>query len=198
MENLEETAEKLLSFEGKAKGEIFRKCLDYIRQKEGEEGVRKVEEKVREVSSIDIDKVKSLNWVKEGVSSLTIITAKELFDWDDDEVYRMGSFVPKTSFITKILVRHFASREKVFREAPRYWSRHCDFGEMESVELSEEGKYVILRLKGFRVHPVICKFHGGYIKGFAEIGMKGKNIKVEEVKCPYRGDDYHEYKLTWE
>jgi len=44
--SLKEVADELMKKEGDVKGEVFRTHAAYIRYREGEEGVKKVEEKI--------------------------------------------------------------------------------------------------------------------------------------------------------
>jgi len=196
--NLEKTAKELLSFEGKVKGEVFNTHAEYIKQREGEEGLKKVEEKMAELQvPLEFKKIRSLSWQKEGMSVLMLLVCKKIFGWTDDDIFEMGRFAPKVSFIVRVLARYFVSLDKVFQESPRYWRRHFDFGELEAAELNKDENYMIIRIKRGETHPVVCRFYAGYLKGFAQISIKGSDIGVEETKCTYKGDDYHEYKISW-
>ncbi len=200
MENktLQEIAKELLAHPGKVKGEVFRTHAEYIRLREGEEGLKRLEEKMAELGApINFKETKPFEWVREGVSSLSIVTAKEIFNWTDKDVFEMGRYAPKASFIIKVLIRYFVSTKKIFEEASKYWDKHFNFGSLEPVEYNEEEGKLRLRVKGFKTHPTVCIFHAGYFKGVTEFTVKTKNIDVEEVKCAHRGDDYHEFLITW-
>ncbi len=197
-ETLQEVAEKLLSHPGKVRGEVFRTHAEYIKFREGEEGLKKLEEKMEELGApINFEETKSFEWVREGVSSLSIITAKEIFNWTDEDVFEMGRYAPKASFIIKVLIRYFVSTKKVFEEASKYWDKHFDFGSLEPVEYNEEKGIIRLIIRGFKTHPITCIFHAGYFKGVTEFTVKSNKINVEEVKCIHKGDDFHEYLITW-
>ena len=200
MENktLKETAEILLNFDGMVKGESFRTHGEYIRYREGEEGVRRVEEKMAELGvPIKFKNIKPLQWYNEGKSSLIIVIAKEIFNWTEDDIYEMGRFSAKSSFIVKVLMRYFVSLEKVLSQAPVYWKKYCSFGEVQPIELNKKDQYILLRLKGFTMHPLVCTFYAGYFHGFAGMNIKSKKMRVEEVKCMSKGDPYHEYLIKW-
>ncbi len=200
MENktLEEVAKELLSFPGKVKGEVFRTHSEYIKKKEGEKGLKIMEDKMAELGApINFSEIKSFEWVKEGVSSLYIVAAKEVFNWTDEDVFEMGRFAPKVSFIIKVIIQYFSSVEMVFKEAAKYWDKHFDFGSLEPVEFDKEKKKILLRINGFKTHPTVCIFHAGYFKGVTEFTVKSSNINVKEVKCMHGGDSCHEYLITW-
>ncbi len=201
MENktLQEVAKELIDFPGKTKGEVFHTHAEYIKHKEGEEGLKRVEDKMAELGApIRFNEVKPFQWIGEGVSSLTIIVAKEVFNWTDEDVFEMGRFAPKVSFIIRVLIQ-FSSTEKVFKEASKYWKRHFDFGSLEPVEFNEEDGYILMRadVGNLKTHPLICIFLGGYFKGIAGLIVKSDKINVKEVSCVHRGDAYHDYLITW-
>ncbi len=200
-ESLQETAKMLTSLEGNVKGELFRNHAEYIKHREGEEAVKKVEKRMAELGApVVFDEIKSYQWTKEGLSALVLLVAKDIFNWKDEDIYEMGRFAPKVSFIISVLVQYFVSTERVFNRMPEYWRKHFDFGELESFDFEDKdgvGKGFV-RVKDYNVHPVTCLYHSGYFKGSAEFTMKkGKEIDVEEVKCVHRGDPYHEHIIYW-
>ena len=74
------------------------------------------------------------------------------------------------------------------------WKEHYSAGTLESGHY-EDG-YATIILKDFDVSPLFCEYLRGFFKGIANL-TKVKNIKVEETKCTFRGDKYHEYTFTW-
>ncbi len=197
-ETLQETADRLKNFKGNVKGEVFRTHADYIRHKEGEDGVKRVEEKMKELGApIKLREVKPFEWISEGMSSLTIIAAKETFKWSDEEVFEMGRFAPRFSFIIKVLIQYITSAEAVIKNISKYWNKHYDFGSMEVVEFNKEEKKVILRERGVDTHPTICIYHAGYFKGLSELAVKSKNISIKETACVHENSDYNEFVIKW-
>ncbi len=198
-ETLEETVKRLRDFPGNVKGEVFRTHADYIRKKEGEHGLKKLQERMESLgASIDFDKIKSFEWVSEGMSSLTIIIAKDTFGWSDEEVFEMGRFAPKTSFIIKVMIQYLVSMDRLFDSAEKYWDKHYDFGGLEKVEYNKEEKKMVIREKDFKTHPVVCIYHAGYYKGLSEFAIKSDKVDVKETACVHHGADYNEFTITWE
>ena len=109
----------------------------------------------------------------------------------------MGEGALKLSFFTKILTKYFLSLKKCFEEIPSYWKKHFDFGRLETVDFSEEEKYVIVRIIGYKFHPVMCAYHKGYFLQFARLALGRKTVTIKETKCVYKGAPYHEYIITW-
>lgn len=198
-ESLQEIVARLKNFPGNVKGEVFRTHADYIRKREGEQGLQKLQERMRDLGApINFDEIKSFQWISEGMSSLTIIVSKDTFNWSNEDVFEMGRFAPKVSFIIKVMIQYLVSVEKLFENAEKYWNKHYDFGGVEKVKYSEEEKKIIIREKDFKTHPTVCIYHAGYYKGLAEFAVKSQNINVEETACAHKNADYNEFTISWE
>jgi len=192
-------ADALMKIPGNIKGAIFHTHAMFIRYKQGEGGIKMVEEKLKELGyPLKFKEIKSLKWYPEALSVLTILTAKDIFHWTENDIFEMGNAAPKYSFVVKVLIRHFLSIQRTFKEAGLSWKKNFDFGELEPHEINEQEKYLVLRVKGYKFHPLICVYHKGYFLRFAQFVLKGKNITVEETKCVFKGDPYHEYVVRWE
>ena len=111
--------------------------------------------------------------------------------------YKKGEEGVKTSFFLRIMMRYFLSVSMPFRESPRYWKKNYDFGELEASEFNEKEKYVVLQVKNFKFHPVMCIFFAGYFLQTAKFVIKSEKITIEETKCMFKGDPYHEYIIRW-
>ncbi len=196
--SLQEIADKLKSFNGNVKGEVFKTHADYIKSKEGPEGIKRLEEKMAELGApINFSEIKPFEWVNEGMSSLTIIVAKEVFDWTDEDVFEMGRFAPKFSFIIKVLIQYLVSIDSLVENASKYWKKHYDFGSLEKVYYNKEEERAIIREHGFQTHPVVSLYHAGYFKGLCEFALKNKNIEIKETASTYKGDNYNEFEIIW-
>ncbi len=197
-ETLEQIAEHLKSFNGNVNGEVFRTHADYIKYKEGEDGVKKVEEKLKEFGvTVSFDDIKSFEWKKEGESVLVILVAHKIFNWTDKDVFEMGRFAPRFSFILKVLAQYLVSIESLFKNAEKYWHKNYDFGKLETVSYDKEKKEIIIREREIKTHPIGCIYHAGYFKGLCEFAIKSADITVEESACMHKGSDYHEFIIRW-
>jgi hypothetical protein len=198
-ETLQEAAERLKDFPGNVKGEVFRVHAEYIKYKEGEEGVRRVEEKMAELGApIKFSEIKPFDWVNEGFSSLSLVTAKEIFNWSDEDIFEMGRFAPKFSFIIKIMIQYLVSVEVLLKNAEKYWSKHFDFGSIETDFVVGEKRAVVRERNPAPIHPVTCTYHRGYFTGLCDFAVKGGAVTVKETSCVHKGDEYHEFLITWE
>ncbi len=199
-ESLQETAQRLKNFQGNVKGDIFVSHKNYIKEKEGEKGVEKVEKKMKELGvEIDFEEIiNSLDWVNEGKASLVPVVAKEIFGWTDEDIFDMGRRSTRNSFIMKILLKYLVSVETMFKNVGNYWDKHLDFGSLEAVKFDKKKQEIILREKGYKTHPLICIYHAGFFKGMMEFVLKDKKVTVEETACVFEGADYNEYLIKWQ
>lgn len=199
MDNLKEEVEKIKKVPGNVKGEVFNTLIPYIREREGDEGVKKVLKRVNQLGIlINLEEIKPLKMYPGYMPVVTILVAKDTFNWSDDDVFEMGYYALRLSFMFKLFLKNLVSLETLFKQAPAYWEKHYDFGELISEEINKKEKYLRVITKGGDFHPVLCKFHAGYFKGLLKLVVNSKNINIEETKCVHRGDEHHEYVLTWE
>ncbi len=200
--NKQETAEELVKrtrgSSGKVKAEVIRIEKEYVLQREGEEGVAKLEKRMNELGAeIDFKKLDSMTWEEEWKNSLMVVVAKEIFNWTEEDIFEMGRYSPRASFFIKSIIQYLVSIEVVFDNMGKYWDKHHDFGSLEAVELNKVKKYLVLRKKGFFTHPLMCIYHAGYFQGVAEFVIKSKEVNIEETRCMHKGDEYHEYRISW-
>jgi hypothetical protein len=138
--SLEEIAKILReNNQGKFRTELIRAEKDYIIHKEGEEGLKKVKEKMRELGGdIDFDKLLSRDWEENWKHVFFVIVAKEVLNWTDDDVFQMAIYCPRVSFMLKTLMQYFVSVDIVFANVSTYWKKHYNFGDVEPVEINKE------------------------------------------------------------
>jgi predicted hydrocarbon binding protein len=196
--SLEEVAEDLKKIEGHVKAEVILVQRDYILSKEGEEGLKRLKEKMNELGAdLSFEKIKSSSWEKEWKNSLMTVVAKEIFNWTDEDVFEMGRYSPRASFFIKMMMQYVVSLDVLFNSANIYWKKQQDFGEIESVEINKDERYAIVRIKNFHTHPLLCIYHAGYFKGAVEFVTKSKGVTVEETECTHKGGRYHEFLVKW-
>ena len=199
-ETIKNEVKKIMEIKGEGRGVIFRCIADYVREKKGEEGIKRLEKEMENLGyPLEFAKAKNLEWYPVGLRVLALISAKRAFNWENEEIRKMGDAAPKFSFLVKLVMNYFASPRGVFDLASKHWKKHYSIGNLESVEWHEKEKHkrCILRLKDFKVHPILCIFLRGYFERMAQLGG-GKNVTCEETKCMHKGDLYHEFLFTWE
>ena len=196
--SLKKIAKELKENKSKIRGEAILNKMAYIGAQRGEDGTRVVDRKLRALGySLDLKKIRSLDWYPDAYSVLILLVAKELFDWSDDDIYAMGKNSPRISFIVKLLMKYFVSIERTFKSAPQSWQKHHNEGAISDVIYKEEEKQLSFRLKDYKIHPIMCVYLSGYFLSYAEIVLKNQKVKIQEIKCMFKGDSYHEFKITW-
>lgn len=196
--SLEEEIDRTMRIKGKGIGAAIQTHVHYIRERKGEEGVKKVQDRLKELGyPIDFKKIKATERVPLSLSYLVVLVAKEVFNWQDSDIFDMGNNAPKYSFIVKMVMKYFLSARKSFQESPKYWRKHYNVGELQTYQFSEKEKYMILRLK-HQCPPTICVFYCGYFLRIAQYTTKSEKVTIKETKCISRGDPYHEFVIRWE
>lgn len=195
-----ETVQKLMEIEGRVRGVAFKTDREFILKEKGEEGLKKLEEALEQLGyPIKFEEVKTMDFYPGGLRVLCLLVIKKVFNFDDEKIKEMGFFAAKASFIIRLFVKYFFSTKKVFYEKSlKIWKKQWDFGEFVPVELDEEKKYAILRIKNFNLHFIYCLYLKGYLSGILTMLVKASKITCEETRCPFKGDEYHEYLLKWE
>ncbi len=189
-EDLEKLAEELKNFPGNTRGESFLTRKKFIERKEGKEGVKKLEKKMKELGHpIVFDEIARGGWVNDGTNSLSIVVAKEIFGWEEEDVFELGRFNLKNSWITRTVLFYFVSIDKAFSVIPKYWERYYDIGELVGTYLDKDNKYAIMEKRGYKTHPLICHQHRGYlhagvelVTGSDKVTVNEKSAYTEEVK----------------
>lgn len=192
-----EEVEEFMKNPGKCIGELVKSTFVYIKKSKGQEALKKLEAEMENLGyPINFKKIKPLGWYPIGLRTLTFIALRRAFGWQDKDIKELGENSLNYSIIFKLFLRFFVSLENAFKNSAKYWKKHFTFGEMEPRQFNKEEKYTTVRLHGFKVCPDSCLHLSGYLKKLAELCGK-KNVEVEETKCMYRGDPYHEYKINW-
>lgn len=191
---------KLMKLKGKVRGVVFQTDAEYVRNRGGEEGLSRLEEELKKIGyPIEYKDIKATSWYSLGMRVISLLVIKEIFNLNDKEIEEMGNAAPKYSFILRMLMKFFVTIQMSYKESPKYWEKHYTIGELEAPGYDLKKRYFIVRLKDFKIDPVLCIYFGGYFKRISQFLLKdAKNFKIEETKCMFKGDPYHEFLITWE
>ena len=196
-----EEIKRLMEIKIETRGVVLKTDSEYILEKKGKAGLKKLEAELERLGyPIKYDQIGTMGFYPAGLRVLSLLAIKKVFNFDDEEIKKMGLVATKKSLIIKLFIRYFLSLRRVFfKEAPRLWRKHWTKGVLIPVELNEEKKYGILRLEGCNLHPIYCSSYlRGYFSGIVQMLIKSSKITCQETKCPFRGDEYHEYLLRWQ
>lgn len=195
-ETKKEELDKLMKLEGKARGAVFQTDAKNVLAKEGEEGLKKLEARVKNLGyNIDYRSGKATDWHPVGLRIISLLLIKDTFGWSDSEIREIGKAAPKFSFLVKFIFKLFAPLGKLIKEIPSDWREHYTIGEMEVPKFDEKNKELVIRVKDFKAHPLYCIYLEGYIERVLLFVERG--VVTKETKCMFRGDPYHEYTSKW-
>jgi predicted hydrocarbon binding protein len=194
-----EELDQLMQIKGEVRGVVFHTDAAYVLEKEGEEGVKKLESRVKELSyPINYRNPQITGWYPVGLRMISLLLVKDAFGWSNEKIKTMGNTAPKFSFIIKILTKFFISIRKIVEKSPQTWNKHYrNIGKLEGVKVDERGKEAILRLSEFKVHPLFCLYLEGFFARVASLGLTSRKVECKETKCVFRGAPYNEFKITW-
>jgi len=195
--------ERIAKTQGEVRGSALVTDMNYILQKKGEEGLKRLEEKIKEWGyNIDYRNIKNMGWYSVGLRLLSLLAVKEVFGWDEKDIRNMGYSAPAYSFTLRLVMRYFLTLKKTYQMASSVWKKHYTIGRLETPEFheTEKEKYIILRVYDFKIHPIFCPYYAGYFLRAAELSVSSKEkiIGIEETKCMFKGDAFHEFKVRWE
>ena len=190
---------KIDEVKGKMIGLALENHFNFILKKEGQEGVKKVEEGLEALGyPIRYKEIRNFQWYPRIMDEAIYFVIKRVLGWDDERFRESGKWGAKISFITRIMMKYFVSIEQVFREVGNYWRKYYNLGILEPVEINLKERYLIIELKDF---PLICPEHCRYWEGyFWQVGayvLPKKSLKLWETDCIFKGGNSHRFKAIW-
>ena len=193
----EKNIPKLLKTEGMIAGEVFHTQTEYIKAQKGEKGLDEFVKKSKEMGyKMDLRKIDYKKWQPIGLRPFGWLVALRTFNWTEKDLIDSGYQAPKVSFIMRILARYFVSPEVTIKKSPSYWRKHYTVGSLSVSKIDMKNKKFVLQIDDFQVSRLFCVFYLGYFKKVVEFGGI-ENPQIKETKCMFRGDDYHEFEITW-
>ena len=193
---LQEEIEKIKNIGGEARGAALQTDARYVLEKEGEEGLKKAEDQIRSLGyKISYKQVKATDWYPISLRLASLLVIKNVFDWPDSEIRKMGNTAPKFSFIVKFLFKVFSFLDKFVKQIPKFWEEHFTIGEIKVKEFDEKNKELIISVENVKFHPLFCLYLEGYCERILQFVVSDPVCR--ETKCVFKGDSCHEYTFTW-
>ncbi|MBD3208377.1 MAG: hypothetical protein GF370_02910 [Candidatus Nealsonbacteria bacterium] len=193
----QEEIERIKELPGKVRGATLRAYGDFIRQKEGEEGLNLLEDKMSELGFENkLGDMKAMEFYPVSLQGIVLELISKLFNYDNQKYQEMGRFSAKFSLVVRMFMKYFFSEEQMQEKGPQIWKKSYTVGDFELAEYNEEEKRVVLKLKNFKLHPM----HGQVLIGYfaSVLQMIGGNVaRGTEVKSPFKGDKYYEFLMEW-
>jgi len=194
----QEELKKLKEMPGEARGVTLQTDANYVLKTKGEEGLAKVQRKLKELGlDFDYKQIKTMDWYPIGWRVISLLAICEVLGWGDKEIKDMGNCAPKYSFIATTMLKYFLSVKKVFQESSRYWSKHYTVGRVEATQIDEEKKYGTITLKDFKVHPILCPYYEGYFLRIGQFVIKSKEVTCQETECIFKGGSCDRFLIKW-
>ena len=183
--------------EGEIRGGAIKTYGEFILQKKGKEGLKRLEDVLAGLGfSIKYKEVRVMDFLPISFLGVTLLSIKRLFGYNNQKFQEIGRFNVKTSALLKLLVKYLISLKRATKELPTMWRKQLKVGNLRATELNEKERYLILRIEDFRLHPLHCQVLTGYLLGSLQI-IIGKGGTCEETKCVFEGSNYHEFLLKW-
>jgi len=192
-----EIADELMKMKGETRGISIKGDIDYAIDKKGKQALKKVEDEMERLGyPINYEKMRNMDFYPVGLEAILFLVMKELFNFTDREFEELGEFNSKLSLILRLFMQYFVSIDSTANAAPKIWRKLYSVGDLEMAELNKKEKYAILRIKNFKIHPFHCLSVKGYIHGVMKMVLRG-DTTCKETKCPFKGDEYHEFLIKW-
>ena len=189
--------DELIKAKGRVRGMGMKGHAEFIFEKEGEVGLKKLEETITNLGyPVKYKELKLMGFYPLGLEVATLVAIKRLFNYDDEKFEEMGSFGVKVSFLLRLFMKYLVSIEELAKRAPKIWEKGGDLGDLKIGKYDMDKKAIILRIENFAAHPLYCQLFKGYFSKGLQMAV-GEKPNCEETKCTFRGDDCHEFTLTW-
>ncbi len=193
----QEIIRHLLEIEGQCRGLALIDNLEFIKSREGEEGLEKLEKTMTEAGyPFRRQDIKPMHFYPLGLEAIILLAMQKTFNYSDEKFEEVGSVNAKQSLVIRLFAKYFVSLKKVLSEAQRMWDRYYTVGHVGPIELDEKEKRISIRLESFKMHPLHCRILMGYLSEIVKM-IVGSSATGQEIKCPFRGDNYHEFILKW-
>ena len=192
-----EIADGFMKIKGEVRGIAPKSHVQFVVEEKGEKALKKIEGKMAELGqSIKYKNIRPMSFYPIGLEAVILLVIKELFDFNDEKFREIGRYQSKTSLIIKLFMKYFVSMKVVAEKTPEMWRKYYTVGDFKATELNEKEKYVILQIKDFKVHQVHCRMLEGYFVNVVKMVTK-ESATCKETKCPFKGDEYHEFLIKW-
>lgn len=193
-----EEVDKFTHLKGEVRGFGMRHNIDFLLREEGKEGLKRLEDAMVSIGHpIEYKKIRRTDFYPLYLDVITLLVIKRLFNWDDKKFQEMGRSAAKVPLVIRnFFFKGLFKPQTFIKEIPRIWRKAYTIGDFEAVEVNEIKKYIVFRLKNFRLTPIHCQILIGLLSGLFRIIIKSDTV-CKEKRCLYRGDEYHEFLLKW-
>ncbi len=199
--DFEKEIKKIKRIKGFQRAAGLASLANYLNQKQGDQAYQQLR-KFLAAYKINLPKLEVLlgdgmKWSPTKFGPAVMLGAVKLFGWDKQDIIEMGKASVSFNFTIKLFVKYFSSLEQTFKKAVQLWKRYYNYGELELVEHDKQAKRLRIRLKQADRHKVVCFYYLGLFSQIVQMAVGDVQVKAKETKCPFEGDDFHEYLFEW-
>ena len=194
----EELVKDLLQKKGKARGVKFKADEHYILEKEGEEGLKKVEKWLRDAGApVEYRKINALGFYPIGWWAVSELAMESVFGWKEEDFRALGAFAVVDSLIVRLYMKFFHSLEAMLKQSPQIWRKYFTVGELSVLDYNPEEREASLKISNLDLTPTFCRFMEGYFAQVTEMIVNSNETRCRETRCCFEGAPCHEFKITW-
>jgi len=198
-----EELERIKKIRGEIRGVILKTDISFITRKSGKGSLEKIESRMKQLGyPFKYSEIKLLKFYPIRLRVISLLVMKEVLGFSDEQIREMGAQVPKDFFVLRLsmsLLGFAKDPKKLYENAPGVWKKFITIGEFIVPKFEEKAGRgrVIDRIKDFKIHPILCTYLLGILAHFHEIARRVERVDVQELKCPFKGDEYHEFLMRW-
>jgi len=190
--------QKIVKIDGGVRGSVLKTDAAYVESHEGREGLHKVEATFRRLGyPLRYCNIKNMGWYPVCLRVLSLRIIKDIFDLGETGMRNMGDSAPKFSFLVRVGMNSVGLPAVVLKNIPSYWRSHYSVGDMNVGEVNDKEGYLLVQLVNFEIHPIICRYFEGYFRRLLQFSFVDEVVESIETKCVFKGDDFHEYRISW-
>jgi hypothetical protein len=192
-----EVAKKLMALEGEARGVTLKADGEFVLKENGEEALKRVEDKLAEVGyPIEYRKIEPMTFYPIGTRAISLVAMREVLNLKDEDFRRVGEFESKFSLIVRLFMKYFFSIESMIEKGQSLWRKYYSVGDLTIHSYDLEKKQGYIKIENFNLHSIQCRILEGFFASMIKMIVKSE-VSAKEIKCPFRGDAYHEYFIKW-
>lgn len=192
-----EIAKELMKLEGEVRGATLRSDGEYVLKEEGEEGLKKLEEEMANLSfPLKYKEIKSTSFYPLGLRAISLAAIQKVFNFEDEDFRSIGAFESKLSLIIRTFMKYFFSIDLMITKVSQMWRKYYTVGEMKVVDYEKDKRRGTIKIDNFRLHPLHCRTLEGFISSIIGMIVNSK-VTIKETKCPFLGHTHHEFSAQW-
>jgi len=193
----EDEIERIEETPGEIIGASLKEDIGFLIRKEGEKGVKRVEEELERIGHpLQLKKIKTFHWYPFYFTFFIHAINKDLFQWNDEDFRENGRLSAKLSVVLKIGIKYFISIERTLKHVNKAWRMYCTVGEVTS-DYHQDEHLIIITFTGFTGHPTFCRSLEGFAWQVFAYHLPTDNLVVKEIECPFSGGSAHRFELKW-